>query len=213
MKQRIIDWWKNSLLFSIIDRTISNYYRKRLTNKEFTILCPNCIGGIIYHRFGCRFLSPTINMWMTAPHFVQFLLHLDIYISLPLNFVDTNPCPIAELGDGEVTTIRLNFNHAKTIDEAREAWEKRKTRIRKDNLYIIMYKLDGITEEEIHMLDDYPCKNKVIFTSTPIPDVSWSYYIKPNMRARYPYNYLEKDAFGLRRFEKKFDVVSFLNKR
>ena len=213
MKRKMIEWWKNSQLFAFVDRIISTYFRKKLTNKDFTILCPNCIGGVVYHRLGCRFLSPTINMWLVAPDFVRFLLHLDAYLALPLVFVDSVPCPVAVLGGGELPEIRLNFNHAKSEDEARDAWERRKNRIRKDNLYIMMYMLDGVTEEEVHALDDYPCQNKVIFTHRKDVGIDWAYYIEPNMRAKYPYNYLDKDFFGIRRFEKKFDFVAFLNQK
>lgn len=40
------------------------YYRdcrRRLTNSDFTIIAPNCYAGIMYHRLGLQFLSPTIN--------------------------------------------------------------------------------------------------------------------------------------------------------
>ena len=35
--------------------------RFKLHNKEFSLIAPNCIGGIIYHRLGVEFKSPTIN--------------------------------------------------------------------------------------------------------------------------------------------------------
>ena len=38
--------------------------RTKLKNKDFSIICSNCIGGIIYNRLGQKFLSPTINLWM-----------------------------------------------------------------------------------------------------------------------------------------------------
>jgi uncharacterized protein (DUF1919 family) len=37
--------------------------RSRLTNKEVTIFSSNCIGGVIYHDLGLRFMSPTINLF------------------------------------------------------------------------------------------------------------------------------------------------------
>ena len=42
------------------------YYRdcrRRLTNSDFTIIAPNCYAGIMYHRLGLQFLSPTINCY------------------------------------------------------------------------------------------------------------------------------------------------------
>ena len=36
--------------------------KKRLKNKDFTLLTPNCLAGIIYHNLGLQFSSPTINI-------------------------------------------------------------------------------------------------------------------------------------------------------
>lgn len=211
MKQKLINWWKKTWIFRFIDNQISKRFRRRLKNQDFTIMCPNCIGGIIYHRLGCKFLSPTVNMWMKQPDFVKFLHHLDGYLACSLHFFTNDPYPTARLGGCELPEITIYFNHAKTEQEARENWQRRKTRVNKDNLFIIMYKLDGVTLEEIHSLDDYPCQNKVIFTSEPEEEISWSYYIKPNPRKQYASAYLGKNVFGVREFEKHFDFVNFLN--
>lgn len=45
MKRRIIEIWKKSKIYQIIDNIISSGFRKRLKNDNFTILCSNCIGG------------------------------------------------------------------------------------------------------------------------------------------------------------------------
>ena len=55
--------------------------RKKIKNKEFTILSNTCIGGIIYNDLGQRFLSPTINLYITPKDFVEFLENLDDYLS------------------------------------------------------------------------------------------------------------------------------------
>lgn len=52
MKRRVIEIWKKSKIYQIIDNMISAGFRKRLKNDNFTILCSNCIGGVIYHRLG-----------------------------------------------------------------------------------------------------------------------------------------------------------------
>ena len=210
----IVIWWKNTKLFHFIDQEISVYKRKQLKNDQFTILSSNCIAGVIYHRLGKQFLTPTINMFFSNCAFVEFCVHLDWYLNQELRFIKSErPYPVAQLpGDGEsIPTITLYFNHDKVNETAQEKWESRKQRIKRDNLYIILYNLDGLTAEHIAKLETVPCKNKVILTSLPMPDVPWSIQIKPIMTHRYPYNYLEKDMFGVRYFEKKFDYVSFLN--
>lgn len=215
-KERIkglVRLWKNSWLFHWIDDRISEYYRRRLKNDHFTILCSNCVGGALYHRLGKQFLTPMINMFFSNPDFVEFCIHLDYYLQQKLTFVESDKGhPVAALrGSGEIPTITLYFNHDKLPEEAEEKWERRKTRIVRDNMYIMMYYLDGISMEQIRRLEEVPCKNRVIFTSKPLPEIPWSVYIKPIMSHRYPYNYLEKDMFGVRYLEKNYDFVSFFN--
>lgn len=76
-----------------------------------------------------------------------------------------------------------------------------------------MYNLDGVTEEQLHLLDDYPCNNKVVLTSKELPDIYWSKFIKRPNTGQYPDSYLGRNIFGLRHFEKKWDYVEFLNQK
>ena len=201
--------WQNSGLYKRINQRISKRFQKRLTNRDFTILCSNCIGGVIYNRLGLRFLSPTINLFLPQRDFVQFCLNQELV------FVSSEfPYPVAELrgsADGSVPTIRIFFNHYHSDEEAAEKWNDRKQRIRRDNLYLILYKLDGITVEELKKLEQMPCQNKVVLTSAPIPEIPWSFYIKPSKHRQYASSYLDRNIIGMRRFERKFDFIDFLN--
>lgn len=214
MKRKLTELWKKSFILAFIQKIISKRLLKRLENENFTILSSNCIAGIIYNRLGRKFLTPTINMFMSNPDFVSFCLYLDDYISQVPEFVETNESyPVAELGGGEIPVITLHFNHSKTNEDALSKWEERKKRINKDNLYIIMYNLDGVTKEQIKMLDSYPCNNKIVLTACVLDDISWSHYIKPVQSHTYASSYLSRDFFGVPYFEKKFDFVEFLNKK
>ena len=152
-------------------------------------------------------------MFFTQPDFISFCLYLDYYLQQKLHFIQSEAnYPIAQLlGDGDIPTITLNFNHSIDQLEAEKTWEKRKKRIKKDNIYVILYKLDGLSVEKALELEKFPCKNKVLLTEEPIPEISWSYYIRPNTRQQYASSYLGKDLFGIRWFEKKWDFVAFLN--
>lgn len=69
---------------------ISKYYRaflrtalnsenkKRLANRNFTILCNNCVGGVILHELGERFNSPTVNLFFGAEDYIKFWKNLII---------------------------------------------------------------------------------------------------------------------------------------
>lgn len=213
-RQWIADKWTSSTAYRAVDELISKRYRKKLTNDDFTILCSNCIGGTIYHRLGKRFLSPTIDLSFTQPDFVSFCIHLDYYLNKELVFIENQEdFPLAHLegNESDIPTITIYFLHEKEASHARENWEKRKQRINYDNLFIILYKLDGVTIDQIRQLEKVRCRNKVVLTAEPIPEISWSYYIKPDIRSKLPYSYLGKDLFGVRYYEKKFDFITFLN--
>lgn len=209
----LLDAWKTSGVYRFADRKISAHFRRKLRNRDFTILCSTCIGGVIYHRLGQQFLSPTINLFMSQQDLVQLCLRLDDYLAQDLRFLSDRPenHPVGCLGGGDLPEITIFFNHAGTAEEARRDWDRRKVRVNKDNLFIIIYYLDGITEEELRQLEKVPCRNRIVLTGTPLPGISWSHYIRQIPSHQYPHSYLEKDLFGVRYFEKKWDFVSFLN--
>ena len=215
IKRRIIEWWKRCSLFLFIQKRINRHFAKKLRNENFTVLCSNCIGGYIYHRLGQQFNTPTINTYIKPCDFIHFCLHLDYYLAQNLQFIDTSyDYPVAQLiGTREIPTITVCFIHEESVEDAKQNWERRKTRVNKENLYVIYHLIDGLTAEEAKMLAGFPCNNIVLLAAKPLPDIPWSYYIKPNMRYQYPYTYLGKNIFGVCHFEREFDYVSFLNKR
>lgn len=114
-----------------------NYFEKqKLKNTDFTILCNTCIGGVIYHDMGLPFLSPTINMYIPAADFVKLCGNLDYYLSFPLEPVSVKGItyPVASIA-GEITVYCKHFD---TFENAKTAWERRKKRINRDNLFIMM---------------------------------------------------------------------------
>ena len=65
--------------------------RFKLHNKDFSLITPNCIGGIIYHRLGVEFKSPTINLlFPDKKQYLRFVLNLPQYLSKDLKFIDNN---------------------------------------------------------------------------------------------------------------------------
>ena len=60
--------------------------REALTNTAPTFLCPNCIGGILFHDLGLQFRSPTVNLMMFQTDFAKFVLNMDDYLAQELSF-------------------------------------------------------------------------------------------------------------------------------
>ena len=215
MLHRIKQIWKKSWLLREIERRDNEKYIRRLRNDNFSILCSNCIGGIIYHKLGKQFLSPTINMFMSNKSFIDFSIHLDIYMNQELVFLQTErPYPVALLPgnpEQEVPQIYLFFNHTESSEQAKLDWNRRKSRLNWDNLFFILYNLDGLTPYDIMRMETVSCKNKVILTAEPLPDVPWSCTIKSRIGHHEGDTCLDRDILGRATFEKNFDFVSWLN--
>ena len=129
--------------------------RNVLTNKNFTILCSNCIGGIIYHELGLKFLSPTINCRMDSPDFIKFILNIKYYLECKLEFIETdNAFPVAKLDD-----IKIYFVHYLTEQEAEKKWNERKKRINWENVFILTNDLDNVTQKELMELKKVTWRN------------------------------------------------------
>ncbi len=182
----------------------SKKWKQRLTNKDFSIVCSTCIGGHIYHDLGMKFLSPTINMYISNPDFIKFACNLKDYMSQELRFVETDKdFPVAMLGD-----IELNFNHASTNEEAADNWNRRKARINYDNLYFIFFYREGMTIEQIREIEKAHCKRAAVITYKPL-DLPYAVHLKGDGTTTQ--NFLEKDLFGRMPIEKEWDFVSWLN--
>lgn len=185
--------------------------RKRLTNKNFTIICNNCVGGVILHELGQRFNSPTINLFFRAEDYIRFLENLDYYLEQELTEIQSNRgYPVAKLKD-----IIIYFIHYQTFAEAREMWKKRTKRINRKNMYIIMVQQSGCTEAILKRFDNLPYRHKVVFVSAPMPSIKCSYYIpgseRPDGEVRDLCAY--KGKVTGRRWIDEYNYVDFLNKR
>lgn len=144
-------------------------WREQLTNKNFSIICDTCIGGVLYHWLGQPFLSPTINLWMRDDEFYRFILGIKRYIDMDLKFVDTEcPFPVGVLDD-----IRLYFNHYSSNEDAEKSWNKRKARINWDNLFVICGDNDGVSDDDIRSLAALDCAGKIVFTPRKIEGLDY----------------------------------------
>ncbi|SFQ28022.1 protein of unknown function [Butyrivibrio proteoclasticus] len=84
------------------------------------------------------------------------------------------PYPVAELGKGGV---RLHLVHYKTVMEAQNKWNVRKTRINYDNVCLIMNDRNEFTIQDAYEFDKLPYK-KILLTHLPIDGCGSAQYIK-----------------------------------
>lgn len=135
--------------------------RKKVHAEDVTILSQNCIGGVFYHDMGMQFLSPTINLFMMEPDFVNFVLDLEHYLHCELRIQWGESYPIGELDD-----IRIHFMHYETCQEAKQAWERRVKRIRHDRIVVVATDRNGFHEDVYRLWKKIPYP-KVLFTADP----------------------------------------------
>lgn len=199
----------HSLLIQVVNSIFEAQCRIRLKNHEFTILCSNCIGGVISNRLGLQFNSPTVNLFIRQYDFIKFALAPHYYLEQELVFIPVDcPYPVGQLDD-----IQIHFNHSKNIADACCDWNRRKQRIIWDNLFVILYDRDNLTREQILSLQDVVCKRLIVLTEhDTFCDLPYVYRINRSRKSRdNDQVFLDFDWFGLRTFEKQWDFVKWLN--
>lgn len=203
-----IGWKFENTVSPLVSFILESYWRNKIQAKDFTILCSNCSGGIIYNRLGMKFLSPTINLWIRQYDFIKLARNPKWYLAQKLEFIESKyPYPVARLGD-----IRIHFNHSVDQNSAEKDWNRRLARVNWDNLYFLMYDRDGITREQILQLKDIECRNKVVLTEKrDYSDIEYVHYIARTNDGANSHYFLDKDIFGVCTLEKKFDFVKWLN--
>lgn len=203
------------ILSRLYSRLSNRWYRMRLKNDNFTIITNSCIAGIMYHKLGKQFLSPTINLWMQDKEFYRFVKNLDWYMAQPLRFIqDIESTPTAYCGD-----ILIHFNHYKTETEAASKWDGRKKRINRKNLYIICSDRpteetgEVITQEDMLSLKDIRCRGKIIFSTRHYEDIDYIVPLPKDPNGDYVNMYmLDKTRILQRwRWESAWDWVHWLN--
>lgn len=185
--------------------------RKRLINKDFSIFSPNCYAGLIYHRLGVPFASPTINMYFPVKkQYLKFVSDIKNYINKDLVFIkdETYDCPVAMLGD-----VKIVFNHYKSNDEAADCWNRRKNRINYDNVFIIFDDISDAEYSDLLEFQKIKCRGKVIFTAKHYPDIPCSIQIKKYESTKMLKPYLLDRSIwtGKNVADRYFDFVNWLN--
>lgn len=158
--QRAINKFRKVIYEKFYKPRESEEYRARLTNKNFSIICNNCFGGMLYHDLGLKFLSPTVNLYFDMGDYIEFLENLEFYLN----------CELTDAGiEGEIVgllnnKIKLYGVHYSTFDELKQKWEERRRRINYDNLYVIGAYRDGCTDDLVKRFCKLPYKNKIFLS-------------------------------------------------
>ena len=136
---------------------INSANRARLKNKDVSLICSNCAGGIIYHWLGLRFNSPFINLYMTGEDYIKALENWQEFLNTEIVEEQSSgksyPVGVGYLG------VKIHFLHYSTFDEAIEKWNRRKARVDPGNMALMFTNYAG-GYRCLNVLTDYPSRIK-----------------------------------------------------
>lgn len=188
--------------------------RKRLSNKNFSIISNNCWGGRVYKELKVPYFTPTIGLYFFSSCYIKFVQNLEYYLNQPLNFILTskyekannlrvnNPYPIGILNND----VEVHFLHYYTKSDALEKWNRRKDRINYNNLFFSFTDNESCSFDEIQAFDNLDF-NKVFFSSKNFESIQSLIWLK---------QFTASDGIGdiysnPREYRKYFDAVDWLN--
>ena len=164
---------------------LAKYRRRKLNNKNFTIISNNCWGGHVYRYFNLPFDSPTIGLYLFSADYIKFIGNLKYYIEKEITFINYKDSKYKDelvkynqvnIPIGKLDDIEIIFLHYQSEDEARTKWNRRKARIHWDNLYykmseqnlcssdlLMQFDLIDLANKFVFVTKDYGLKSQVIF--------------------------------------------------
>ncbi len=152
----------SSYIFDIIDFDFKQYIE--LVKSKVSIISINCLGGITYANLFLEFMSPTINLrFENEEHFLRFISNMDYYFSQNIEY-DGTECEeeIGEYPAGRIDDVRIRFVHYKSFEEAVDKWNKRKSRVNKNNILLMMFTENPVAAKSFAAIEDF---RKVVFTA------------------------------------------------
>ena len=189
--------------------------RKRLKNSEFSIISSDCFGAMVYHNLGQRFNSPTINLCFSQEDFYQFVLHLKDYLAAELVEIEdkTVTYPVGSLTYDD-RTIRINFMHYHSFEEAKRKWDERKQRVDFSNIYIFQVVSQGLTQEYLDRFSALPYRHKLLIahSNNYTCDCMVTHDIFQKRKKNWGIMLKYKSPLSSSRYMDDIDYVSFLNR-
>lgn len=206
---------------------VKNFFRKRycrkrrknLQNRDFTIISNNCCGGVIYHNLGLQFNTPTVNLSIGSDDFFLFLENLEeaLRADVSEDFVDGVSYPVGRIQLKNGRCIRLFFKHYQTFDEAAEKWYERRSRVRLDNLYVLMEMARQTNEDLLKRFFSLPVGNKFALVDKAFPEYTktqvLNFYEKYSVESNATIMNYRKGLLTYKRYLDDFDYVKWLNSK
>lgn len=136
----------------------------KLLRSNISILSDSCLAGYIYHKFGMKFMTPTINMFTDNENYLRFLMDIRKYLNEHMtektDYFDKPFAGIYSYPRGKIGDVEWIFNHDVTFNTAKARWDKGVKRFNYNNYIAIM---TLYSEEAARKFSELPIKNKMGF--------------------------------------------------
>lgn len=197
------------LVWNLFYKTRVTIKRMRLTNRDFSVLCNNCVGAMVLHDLGQKFNSPTVNLFIPADDYLSFLENLKDNLSAPMtDITGDNPYPIGLLNGN----IHLYFVHYSSFNEAQKAWLRRSKRMNFDNMFVILVERDGCTYNDLLKFDMLPFEHKLALVHKNYPGMTCTKVIHGYEKVS-EIGYITNSTKWGQHIYDQIDWVSFLNQK
>ena len=159
-----------------IIRARAPFRRIGLENRDFSILANNCWGGIVSRDRHLPYNSPTCGTYFFSKDYLRFLSDVHRYLDTELEELPVRESRYAEElvslhGEnvvlGRMEDVEVVLLHYPTFAEAKEKWDRRKQRIRWDNLLVKYSDQNGFVPEDFETFRALPFANKLFLTTNP----------------------------------------------
>lgn len=126
----------------LCQRLIRMKRKKKYKGVSCSIISSNCAGGVIYHDYGMKFQSPTINLFFENEDFLNFCENLfNIENKELLEFDSGENYPV-----GIIETIKIHFLHYDNFEDAKKKWIKRMQRLDKENIVLLFIEREKLSD-------------------------------------------------------------------
>ena len=147
-----------------------SYYKHKIQKRgDRTIICHNCLGGVILHNFNMRFCSPFVNLMIPTSHYIEILNCINDIKTWDLCEITSieSTYPIGLLNG----KWEIHFMHYSSFSIAAEKWRERLERMEMHNMYFILVETHSCTYNDLINFDALPYKNKIIVAHKPYPEI------------------------------------------
>lgn len=173
---------------------------------------------VLYRILGIKYNSPTVNSLISRKDFFVFCNNLKEYFSYELEEYKDHqfnyPAGILK-SISNLPDVCVYFSHENSFKEAKEKWDRRKTKVNYDNIFV-MYDTHMYCEEmDCYEFENFKYKNKVIFIYDKYKKLVknnflFNFYNKEKYNPNIFFNQSHNFLFNFFNIE-EFDYITWLN--